>query len=97
MAAVCQRRLPAQIRFRGRAIRKKNLCAGQNPEQAEGLWQWLQEGAHIYVCGDAAKMAKDVEAALLDVIIGAGHLDEEGAEEYLDMLREEKRYQRDVY
>lgn len=66
-------------------------------EQAEGLWQWLQEGAHIYVCGDAAKMAKDVEAALLDVIIGAGHLDEEGAEEYLDMLREEKRYQRDVY
>lgn len=66
-------------------------------EQAEGLWQWLQEGAHIYVCGDAAKMAKDVEAALLDVIIGAGHSDEEGAEEYLDMLREEKRYQRDVY
>lgn len=49
------------------------------------------------MCGDAAKMAKDVEAALLDVIIGAGHLDEEGAEEYLDMLREEKRYQRDVY
>ncbi len=37
----------------------------------------------IYVCGDAAKMAKDVEAALLDVIIRAGHLDEEGAEEYL--------------
>ncbi len=66
-------------------------------EQAAELWQWLQEGAHIYVCGDAAKMAKDVEAALLDVIIGAGHLDEEGAEEYLDMLREEKRYQRDVY
>ncbi|HFB1747022.1 TPA: sulfite reductase subunit alpha [Neisseria gonorrhoeae] len=66
-------------------------------EQAEGLWQWLQEGAHIYVCGDAAKMAKEVEAALLDVIIGAGHSDEDGAEGYLDMLREEKRYQRDVY
>lgn len=42
-------------------------------------------------------MAKEVEAALLDVIIGAGHSDEDGAEGYLDMLREEKRYQRDVY
>lgn len=66
-------------------------------EQAAELWQWLQEGAYVYVCGDAAKMAKDVEAALLDVIIQAGHLNRDDAEEYLNTLREEKRYQRDVY
>lgn len=66
-------------------------------EKSTALWQWLQEGAHIYVCGDAAKMAKDVENALLDVIAQEGKLSPEEAEEYLDSLREEKRYQRDVY
>lgn len=66
-------------------------------EKSTALWQWLQEGAYIYVCGDAAKMAKDVERALLDVIIQEGELSHDEAEEYLDHLREEKRYQRDVY
>ena len=66
-------------------------------EKSTALWQWLQEGAYIYVCGDAAKMAKDVENALLDVIAQEGKLSPEDAEEYLDGLREEKRYQRDVY
>ena len=49
------------------------------------------------MCGDAAKMAKDVEAALLDVIAQEGKLSADEAEEYLNTLREEKRYQRDVY
>lgn len=66
-------------------------------EKATALWQWLQEGAYFYVCGDAAKMAKDVEAALLDVIAQEGKLSADEAEEYLNTLREEKRYQRDVY
>lgn len=66
-------------------------------EQAETLWQWLQQGAYLYVCGDANKMAKDVEQALLDVISQQGNLTEEQAEDYLADLREEKRYQRDVY
>lgn len=66
-------------------------------EKSTALWQWLQEGAYIYVCGDAAKMAKDVERTLLDVIIQEGKLSHDEAEEYLDHLREEKRYQRDVY
>ena len=64
---------------------------------ADALWQWVQDGAHIYVCGDAARMAKDVENALLDVIAAAGGLDAEAAEEYLDGLRTAGRYQRDVY
>ena len=66
-------------------------------EEAETLWQWLQQGAYLYVCGDASRMAKDVNQALLDVIAQQGNLNADEAEEYLDNLREEKRYQRDVY
>ncbi|AAU37857.1 assimilatory sulfite reductase (NADPH) flavoprotein subunit [[Mannheimia] succiniciproducens] len=66
-------------------------------EKSTALWQWLQEGAHVYVCGDASKMAKDVENALLEVIAREGKLTPEDAEEYLNDLREDKRYQRDVY
>lgn len=66
-------------------------------EEAETLWQWLQQGAYLYVCGDASRMAKDVNQALLDVIAQQSNLTADEAEEYLDNLREEKRYQRDVY
>ena len=66
-------------------------------EEAEAIWQWLQEGAYLYVCGDASRMAKDVDKALLDVIEQQGGFSREEAEEYVDHLREEKRYQRDVY
>lgn len=66
-------------------------------QEAKELWKWLEEGAHIYVCGDASRMARDVEKALLEVIIQEGQLDEDAAQEYLDELRSEKRYQRDVY
>ena len=66
-------------------------------EEAAELWQWLQQGAHIYVCGDASRMAKDVEQALLDTIAEQGGLSPGDADEYLDNLRQEGRYQRDVY
>ena len=66
-------------------------------EEAAELWQWLQQGAHIYVCGDASRMAKDVEQALLDTIAEQGGLSADDADEYLDNLRQEGRYQRDVY
>lgn len=66
-------------------------------EQGSELWQWLQDGAYIYVCGDASRMAKDVEQALIDAIAEHGKLSAEDAEEYLDNLREDRRYQRDVY
>ncbi|WP_130831415.1 NADPH-dependent assimilatory sulfite reductase flavoprotein subunit [[Erwinia] mediterraneensis] len=61
------------------------------------VWRWIQEGAHIYVCGDANRMAKDVEQALLDVVVGHGGMDRETADEFLSELRIERRYQRDVY
>jgi sulfite reductase (NADPH) flavoprotein alpha-component len=66
-------------------------------ERAADLYAWLEEGAHFYVCGDASRMAKDVERALLDIVAGQGGLDEDGALEYLARLKREKRYVRDVY
>ncbi|MBS4493504.1 NADPH-dependent assimilatory sulfite reductase flavoprotein subunit, partial [Cronobacter sakazakii] len=66
-------------------------------EQGAELWRWIQEGAHLYVCGDANRMAKDVEQALLEVIAAYGGMDAEAADEYLSELRIERRYQRDVY
>jgi sulfite reductase (NADPH) flavoprotein alpha-component len=66
-------------------------------QEGTQLWQWLQKGAHLYVCGDASRMAKDVEAALLEVIASEGGLSVDDADAYLDELRESHRYQRDVY
>ncbi|EAZ0461329.1 NADPH-dependent assimilatory sulfite reductase flavoprotein subunit [Salmonella enterica] len=66
-------------------------------EQGAELWRWINDGAHIYVCGDANRMAKDVEQALLEVIAEFGAMDAEAADEFLSELRVERRYQRDVY
>ncbi|PKH20008.1 sulfite reductase subunit alpha [Enterobacterales bacterium CwR94] len=66
-------------------------------EKGSEVWRWIQEGAHIYVCGDANRMAKDVEQALLEVIAAQGGMDTETADEFLSELRVERRYQRDVY
>ncbi|CRY54449.1 sulfite reductase subunit alpha [Yersinia intermedia] len=66
-------------------------------EQGAELWRWIQDGAHIYVCGDANRMAKDVEQVLLDVVAEHGAIDTEQADEYLSELRLARRYQRDVY
>lgn len=66
-------------------------------EQGAEVWRWINDGAHIYVCGDANRMAKDVEQALLEVIAEFGGMDTETADEFLSELRVERRYQRDVY
>ncbi|EAA8471391.1 NADPH-dependent assimilatory sulfite reductase flavoprotein subunit [Salmonella enterica] len=66
-------------------------------EQGAELWRWINDGAHIYVCGDARRMAADVEKAMLEVIAEFGGMDLESADEYLSELRVERRYQRDVY
>ncbi|EMU9122549.1 NADPH-dependent assimilatory sulfite reductase flavoprotein subunit [Providencia stuartii] len=66
-------------------------------EQGEEVWHWIEEGAHIYVCGDANHMARDVEQALLEIISQYGNMDSESADEFLSELRVERRYQRDVY
>jgi sulfite reductase (NADPH) flavoprotein alpha-component len=64
---------------------------------AAELWSWLEAGAHFYVCGDASRMAKDVDAALHRIIETAGGKTAEDAKAYVAKLKSEKRYQRDVY
>ena len=66
-------------------------------ENANELWQWFQEGASFYVCGDAKRMAKDVDAALHQVAQLGGGLDAEQAVAFVNQLKIEKRYLRDVY
>lgn len=61
------------------------------------LFEWLQTGAHLYVCGDANRMAKDVHQALLTIIAEHGKLTTEQASAYLQQLRTDRRYQKDVY
>jgi sulfite reductase (NADPH) flavoprotein alpha-component len=61
------------------------------------LYAWLENGAHLYVCGDATQMAKDVHAALRDVIVEHGRRNQEDAEAYLARLAAEHRYARDIY
>lgn len=66
-------------------------------EQGAQVYEWLEQGAHFYVCGDATYMAKDVEAALLSIIQEYGGKSEQDAKAYLVALRKAKRYQKDVY
>ncbi len=66
-------------------------------ENAKEVWSWLNEGAHFYVCGDALRMAKDVDAALHKIAEEAGGLSKEKSAAFVQDLRNSKRYQRDVY
>lgn len=66
-------------------------------ENAAELWRWLDDGAHFYVCGDAKRMAKDVDAALHAIIELQGGLDEDDAAEFVAKMKKDHRYQRDVY
>lgn len=65
--------------------------------QGSEIWQWLQQGAYIYVCGDAKRMAKAVDLALQQILMTQAQYSQEQAINYLDELRSQKRYQRDVY
>jgi len=66
-------------------------------ENGPRLFRWLEEGAHLYVCGDAARMAKDVDRVLHEVVARQGALSEEAAAEYVQRLIADRRYLRDVY
>jgi sulfite reductase (NADPH) flavoprotein alpha-component len=66
-------------------------------QQAKELYQWLEEGAHFYVCGDANRMAHDVHEALISVVEFQAGISREAAEAYVENLKATKRYQRDVY
>ncbi|MEU1805884.1 bifunctional nitrate reductase/sulfite reductase flavoprotein subunit alpha [Streptomyces sp. NPDC019937] len=77
--------------------RSKVYVQDRMREHGARLWSWLQDGAHFYVCGDATRMAKDVDRALRDIAVAHGGLDEDAAELYVKQLAADKRYARDVY
>ena len=76
---------------------KKVYVQDRMQERAMDLYDWLERGAYFYVCGDASRMAKDVETSLLDVIAKGSNGTLEHAAEYLAGMKKAKRYQRDVY
>ncbi|MBK1699014.1 diflavin oxidoreductase [Rhodovibrio salinarum] len=69
----------------------------QLARNGQEIWRWLQAGAHLFVCGDAKHMARDVEAALVDLIAAHGAMGADAAREHLDELIAHKRYKKDVY
>lgn len=83
----------AWSRDQKKKIYVQNLMLNEGAE----LWKWLQEGAAFYVCGDASRMAKDVDAALMTIAKQHGGLSEEEAGAYISQLKKDKRYLRDVY
>jgi sulfite reductase (NADPH) flavoprotein alpha-component len=76
---------------------KKVYVQDRMQEHAAELFAWLERGAYFYVCGDATRMAKDVELALLDAIAKGSNGTLEQAAEYLAAMKKQRRYQRDVY
>ena len=66
-------------------------------ENGAEMWNWIERGAHFFVCGDASRMARDVEAALLELVEIHGEMSAEAAADYVATMRKEKRYKRDVY
>ena len=66
-------------------------------DRGREIWAWLQEGGHFYVCGDAKRMAKDVDNALKQIVAEHGNMSPEDAAAYVANLTKQNRYQRDVY
>ncbi len=66
-------------------------------EHGKALFDWLEDGAHFYVCGDATRMARDVDEALHQIIAQQGGMDEDAARDYVNAMKKAKRYARDVY
>ncbi|ACB77065.1 sulfite reductase subunit alpha [Opitutus terrae] len=89
-----------QVRFESAFSRdqaQKIYVQDRMREHAAELWTWIKQGAHFYVCGDAKRMAKDVDVALHDIVAQQGGMDPAAAIDYVKQMKKEKRYQRDVY
>ncbi len=77
--------------------RSKIYVQDRMREHGAALWAWLREGAHLYVCGDATRMARDVDLALHEIVAGHGNLTAAAAAAYVKQLAADRRYLRDVY
>ncbi len=66
-------------------------------EHASEIWQWLQQGAHFFICGDASRMAVDVDRTLTELVAQQGSMSHDAAKEYIQAMAKDQRYVRDVY
>jgi sulfite reductase (NADPH) flavoprotein alpha-component len=80
-----------------RDMKEKVYVQHRMHQNSKELFEWLQKGAHVYVCGDEKNMAHDVHNALVDILLKEGGLSREKSQEYLANMQQQKRYQRDVY
>jgi sulfite reductase (NADPH) flavoprotein alpha-component len=81
-----------------RDLAEKSYVQHKMLENGDEIWKWMEgEGGHFFVCGDARRMAKDVDAALRKIIQDKGGKTEEQTNEYVEKLKSDKRYKRDVY
>ena len=92
-AASCTRLDTAFSRDQAEKVYVQTACSSAAAE----LWHWLEDGAHFYVCGDAKRMAKDVDDTLIETAIEQGGKSADAARAWLDGLAKAGRYQRDVY
>lgn len=77
--------------------RNKIYVQDRMREHGPRLWRWLEDGAHLYVCGDATRMAEDVDRALREIVSAHGGLDTDAAAAYVGRLADDRRYVRDIY
>ena len=75
----------------------KTYVQDRMKEAAADLWRWFQDGARFYICGDASRMAKDVDATLRAIAMSEGRMDADAARDWIVALAKQNRYQRDVY
>jgi sulfite reductase (NADPH) flavoprotein alpha-component len=92
-------RIGADVRLRGFSRDQEHKIYVQHRllENAAELWAWLEDGAHLYVCGDAERMARDVDRGLAYIVAKESRMEPAAAKAYLARLSREGRYQRDVY
>lgn len=93
---VVQNKLQLDLAF-SRDQKDKLYVQHKLHENRAPLWQWMQEGAHLYVCGDADNMAKEVDTMLHTIVASEGNMSAEEAKAYLKKMRQDKRYLLDVY
>ena len=93
-----QRNFPQlELKSLDKEISKKIYVQDRMLDKAVEFYQWLGNGACIYVCGDATNMANDVDIALRSIIQAQGDMSVDEASEYVDELKRNRRYLRDVY
>jgi len=80
-----------------RDLAEKTYVQHRMKERARDIFAWLEDGAHVYVCGDATKLAPDVHQALIDIVASEARTGREAADDYVRSLQADHRYQRDVY